>query len=239
MLRYCQLTLKKHSPVWITTLLLILFSFNTILSDSKEEGIFYVPDDLEGDVYTPPDDTKSIGKKPTNKTEEQVQSHFKLRTIYLPYDLSDWEQFDFHEERKIESVRIFILGKRKDRIDIIIKNPVTCKKFQLVLHSSYMFRPAVSDIGRSFGATGVGAMHGVLQVRFKGIEKPIIIGIAKMGFWLGRSYGTHRQTFYSKGLAVVLDQALKKHTEYKMPKNIVEDQSGSHFFNLPKEITAP
>ncbi len=229
--------LKKHSfsrygnsvlPVFVS--LILLWNLNELRSNSQS-SIVFPPEEMQGASYVPVDDSERISRLP-----EEDRAIYTKKAYYLPADLSDWEQFSDLYDRKIESIRIFIIGDQEHFTDITIKDPKDCKKFSLALQPRYILRNPDSDFGRSFGGYGGGAALGAMEVRIKGVKKPLIIGIAKIGFYLDVWYGSKRQVFYSKALSVAVDHALKKYSKYRIPEEYLAKQSGIDFLTLPDEL---
>ncbi|WP_417392852.1 hypothetical protein [Gimesia sp.] len=107
-----------------------------------------------------------------------------------------------------------------------IKDPKDCQKFSIALQPRYILRKVASDVGRSHGGYGGGASLGVMKVRYQGVKKPLIIGIAQIGFFLDVWHGNDRQEFFSKALSVAVDHAVKKYSDYQIPKEHLGRQSG-------------
>lgn len=229
--------LKKHSfsrygnsvlPVFVS--LILLWNLNELRSNSQS-SIVFPPEEMQGASYVPVDDSERISRLP-----EEDRAIYTKKAYYLPADLSDWEQFSDLYDRKIESIRIFIIGDQEHFTDITIKDPKDCKKFSLALQPRYILRKVASDVGRSHGGYGAGASFGVMKVHYQGVKKPLIIGIAQIGFYLDVWHGNNRQEFYSKALSVAVDHAVKKYSDYQIPKEHLARQSGSDFLTLPDEL---
>ncbi|HAH44674.1 hypothetical protein [Gimesia sp.] len=210
--------------------IILLFQFNETKSES-ESSLMFPPKEMMGSSYVPPDDSKWINELP-----EDERGRFTAKPYYLPGDLSDWSQLSFLQDHKLKQVRFFFIGDKEHHVDVTLKDQAVCRKLALALNNQYMFRSAVSDIGRGGGSYGGGACLGVMQLQFEGVEEPVIIGIAKIGFFLDRFYGSTRQTFHSKYLAVVLADILEKHTKYQMNSEYIEAQSGKRYFELPANL---
>ncbi len=181
--------------------------------------------------YVPPDDTERISKS-------SYRSHYKLRTIYIRVNIKDWERFSLLPEQKIISVRAlgFPIFDKKKRLDITIKDPVICKNFSLALNTRRMFRFGYSDLGRSGGGYGRGGAYGVLQIKYKGVKKPVIIGVSQIGFFNGTAHGSNRNNFFSKSLARALEDALKRKANYTIPRKIFDFLTGESVNNLPPGV---
>lgn len=227
-----------NSFLFLMLVFVLLLNMDEIKS-SMLDSPDYPPEEMQGSSFLPEDDSERIASLPK---DERIT--YTEKPYFLPMGLSDWERFRQLEEHKIESIRIFISGGRipgkiidgDDYADVTIKDPQFCRVFSIALQPRYILRTPCSDFGRSFGGYGSGAALGVMKVHYKDVKKPLIIGIAKIGFYLDVWYGSERQTFYSKALAVAVDQALRKYSNLRMPQEYLARQSGSAFLTLPDEL---
>jgi len=210
--------------------LILVNDFNIVMSKTHN-SIIFPPVGMQGVNFVPEDDSKWVAK-----LSQKERLSFTAQPYYLSRDLSDWEQLEFLTQHKLKKVRIFMIGDKDKYIDVTLKDSKVCKKIATALDPRYIFRPAVSDIGRIVGGYGGGASLGVLQLHFKGVKLPVIIGVAKIGFYLGKMHGSNRQLFNSKALAVALSQVLKQHTEYRVSTEVIEKQSSGYYFDIPKEL---
>ncbi|HAH47935.1 MAG TPA: hypothetical protein DCM07_24390 [Planctomycetaceae bacterium] len=224
---------KKHSISRIGNSLLLVFVSLILLLNLNElrSNAFKIPDslpeDMLGSSYLPEDDSKRITSLPKDQ-----RMLYTEKPYFLPGGLSDWERLRHLEEHKIESIRILI----PECADVTIKDPKDCQKFSIALQPRYILRKVASDVGRSHGGYGAGASLGVMKVRYQGVKKPLIIGIAQIGFYLDVWHGNNRQEFYSKALSVAVDHAIKKYSDYQIPKEHLARQSGIDFLTLPDEL---
>ncbi len=217
----------------ITVLLVLMLNMNELRSNIFNFYDF-PPEEMRGSSYLPEDDSEWITGLP-----KEERGAYTEKPYFLPQGLSDWERLHHLEEHKIESIRIFIpsheMTDKDDDIDVMIKDPKVCRKFSIALQPRYILRKLASDFGRSHGGYGGGAAFGAMEVRYKGVKKPLIIGIAQIGFYLDVWYGNNRQEFYSKALSVAVDHALRKYAKYRIPAKYLARQSGVEFFTLPDE----
>lgn len=236
---------KSSASPGIRFAVIIMLLILLLNLDDLRSGAFssprYLPEEMMGSSYLPEDDSEWIARLPK---EQRIT--YTEKPYFLPTGLSDWERLYRLEleENKIESIRIFISsgkipGKNidgDDFADVTIKDPKVCSKFSMALQPRFILRKLAADFGRSHGGYGAGASLGVMKVRYKGVKKPLIIGIAKIGFYLDVWHGNIRQEFYSKALAVTIDYALRKYSNLRMPEKYLADQSGSAFLTLPDEL---
>lgn len=231
----------------IIALLVLMLNMNELRSNAfnfADSPPNSLPEEMLGSSYLPEDDSEWI----TSLPEDQRRTYTE-KPYYLPRGLSNWERLGHFqlgnlEEHKIESIRLFIpSGRIPGRIgdddvyaDVTIKDPKVCRKFSIALQPRYILRKLASDFGRSQGGYGAGASLGVMEVRYKGVKKPLIIGIGKIGFYLDVWHGNDRQEFYSKALSVAIDQTLRKYSKYKIPAKYLAKQSGIDFLTLPDEL---
>lgn len=222
--------LTRHSPVWLVALFLLLMNFNETMSNAPNP-IMFPPQEMQGKSYLPEDDSKWISELPKDE-----RRFYTSKPYYLPNGLSNWEQFNHLMDHKIKKIRIFLIGTKDDYVHVTIKDPIVCRNISIALNPKYILRLPYSDVGRSHGGVGGGAALGAMQVHYEGVEKPVIIGIAKIGFYLDVWYGGMRHVFYSKALSVAVDQALRKYANYQMKAEYISAQSATDFFTLPEEL---
>ena len=227
----------------IIVLLVLMLNMNELRSNAFSFADF-PPEEMLGSSYLPEDDSEWITSLP--KEQRRVYTE---KPYFLLQGLSDWERLGHFqlgnlEEHKIESIRIFIpsgripgkIGDDDVYADLTIKDPKVCRMFSIALQPRYILRKLASDCGRSQGGYGAGASLGVMKVRYKGVKKPLIIGIAKIGFYLDVWYGNDMQVFYSKALSVAVDHVLRKYAKYQIPAKYLAEQSGIDFLTLPDEL---
>lgn len=148
-----------NSFLCVILLIVLLLSLNEV-SSSTLGPIVFPPQEMQGSSYVPEDDSEWVSQLPKDS-----RILFTEKAYYLPRDLSDWSQFSDLYDRQIESVRIFIIGDKKDVVDVTIKDPKDCGKFYVALQPRYILREPSSDFGRGSGAFGGGAVLGSMEVR--------------------------------------------------------------------------
>ena len=201
---------------------------------------------MGSDVYsqTPPDEIKGVEYRPKSnlKIEGGGNSQWYAE-LYLPHDLSDWEQLKSFAYSggtmhiinakllDFSALRNYELGSE---INIKIVDEKYLKMFEVGIDSQHVFRPCESDLGTSFGGFPGETYVGGLKFELSNSES-IVVGVGQTSFFLGTWYGTNRRAFYSKPLAEALRRYFAEHPELSISINheIYKQLSGDFLQDLP------
>jgi hypothetical protein len=171
--------------------------------------------------WGPPSDLRGEGYKPAKRPK-------------LPGDLANWDALYLLDD-DVQRVRLvgFIPYNAGSPVDAEFKDAIVLRTIQDGLWPGSATRPAVSDISKSGGAAGIGAYLGVLEVKTK--KERLIVGVSRVGFFLGVYHGSSRQQFHSWILAKQTDELLFKATGKHLEKDVFEALSGEAVINRSKK----
>ena len=216
-----------HTGLWILAVWLLWFEPGCFAENAEEPSVVQeVPADFMGENFEP-------GEVPQELLE--MKGVFLLRKVNIPADQSDWERLDLvNSELEVKSVSIYGFEKlARATVNDKVHRGALLEKFASGLNANYVFRPCVSDVGTAFGAPGVGVYLGVLKFEFVDSE-PIIVGVGQTNFFLGKWYGSERQSFYSLPLSEALHDYLRQRFQIDLEPNVRSGLAGNRYRKLPK-----
>ena len=200
---------------------------------NAQKSLNEIPKELLGQPFDGPTDTDQLDSANDVKGLKKVE-------IYIPIDQGDWDriaQIEF-DEASLSSIRLygFSTAENRDPIDVTFEDESTLMKFKAALSTDRLLRKAMSDIGRTGGAVGIGAFRGIMRVNIQGEQEPLIIGVGQAGFYLDVYYGSDRQTFFGRALALTLAEALDGIAPGRSKSIDLDGLAGANYLRCPSEL---
>jgi hypothetical protein len=159
---------------------------------------------------------------------------YKPKKRKIARDLSNWDVLD-QLEGKIRAVRVFGFDPYNSGkpLDFESKDALVLRTIEYTAHASSAVRPAVSDLRTPYGSGADGAYLGIMKLDTA--DGPLIIGVSRIGFFLGVWDGSVRQTFFSWGLAKQVDDLLFNATGKHLEAEHFEALSGEERIKVGKK----